>query len=223
MIILARYWNPLKQIKLNRVFQILYPLLVYFFIYQLGVAFLIDIIGDKYGKLTCLLIAGIVCIIPIFQIYSSVPKLIPEQTISRKLIIQYILWVVGAVLLGIVVNIILTHTPLIEASAGFSKSSSILTDGNLLIKILCNCLVIPILEELLMRGIIVGQIYLWHGTLPAIIISSICFGILHNNIVQFIYAMVIGIGLGLMYIKTRRLSLSILTHCLINFIVIIFS
>ena len=213
----------MNQIKQNRIFQILYPLLVYFFIYQFGVAFLIDIIGDKYGKLTCLLIAGIVCIIPIFQIYSSVPKLIPEHNISINLIIQYVLWLIAVVSLGVVVNIILTHTPLIETSAGFSKSSSILTDGNLLVKIFCNCLVIPILEELLLRGIIVSQIYLWHGTIPAIIISSICFGILHNNIVQFIYAMVVGVGLGLMYTKTRRLSLCILTHCLINFIVIIFS
>ena len=213
----------MKQIKSNRIIQIVYPLLVYFFIYQLGVSVLIDFIGDKYGRLSCLLIAGLVCLIPMYQIYKSVPKLIPEQSITRSLIIQYILWVVGAVMLGIIVNIALTHSPLINESAGFAKAADTLSDGSLIIKILCNCLVIPILEELLMRGIIVGQLYFWHGMLPAIMFSSICFGILHNNIVQFLYAMIIGIALGLMYIKTKRLSLCILAHCLINLIVILFS
>lgn len=170
-----------------------------------------------------MLIAGLVCLVPMYQIYKSVPKLIPEQSITRSLIIQYILWVVGAVMLGIIVNIVLTHSPLINESAGFAKAADTLSDGSLIIKILCNCLVIPILEELLMRGIIVGQLYLWHGLLPAIMFSSICFGILHNNIVQFLYAMIIGIALGLMYIKTKRLSLCILAHCLINLIVILFS
>lgn len=196
---------------------------MYFFIYQLGVSVLIDFIGDKYGRLSCLLIAGLVCLVPMYQIYKSVPKLIPEQSITRSLIIQYILWVGGAVMLGIIVNIVLTHSPLINESAGFAKAADTLSDGSLIIKILCNCLVIPILEELLMRGIIVGQLYLWHGLLPAIMFSSICFGILHNNIVQFLYAMIIGIALGLMYIKTKRLSLCILAHCLINLIVILFS
>lgn len=213
----------MSQIKSNRIIQIVYPLLVYFFVYQLGVSVLIDLIGDKYGRLSCLLIAGIVCLIPMYQIFKSVPKLIPENTLSRKLVIQYALWVVFTIFLGLMVNIALSHSSLITESSGFAKSSAILSDGSLLLKILCNCLVIPILEELLMRGIIVGQLYLWHGLLPAIIFSSICFGILHNNIVQFLYAMIIGIALGLMYVKTKRLSLCIIAHCLMNFIVIIFS
>ena len=213
----------MKQIKSNRIIQIVYPLLVYFFIYQLGVSVLIDFIGDKYGRLSCLLIAGLVCLIPMYQIYKSVPKLIPEQSITKSLIIQYILWVVGAVMLGIIVNIVLTNSPLINESAGFAKAADTLSDGSLIIKILCNCLVIPILEELLMRGIIVGQLYLWHGMLPAIMFSSICFGILHNNIVQFIYAIAIGFVLSFMYTRHKRLSLCIIAHGLINIIVILFS
>ena len=213
----------IKPIRQNRIIQIVYPLLVYFFVYQLGVSLLLDIIGDKYGKLTCLLIAGIVCLVPMYIIYSNVPKLIPAPINNKKQIIVYAIWIFAVVAGAVLLNIALTHSGLVETSAGFSRANSILTDGSLLMKILCNCLVIPILEELLMRGILTGQLCLWYGPVPAVVISSICFGILHNNIVQFIYAMVIGIGLGLMYIKTRRLSLSILTHCLINFIVIIFS
>ena len=213
----------MKQIKTNRIIQIFYPILVYFIVYQLGVALLIDIIGDKYGKLTCLLIAGIVCIIPMFIIFKSVPKLIPEKITDKNQIIRYVLWVVGVCIAGIVLNVILTQIGIAESSAGFAKAKNTLSDGNLAIKLLCNCLVIPILEELLLRGIITGQLYLWYGLVPSVFISSIFFGILHNNIVQFIYALVVGVLLGLMYVKNKRISLCIITHCLINFIVIIFS
>ena len=213
----------MKQIKFNRIIQIIYPLIVYFLVYQVGVAFLIDMIGDKYGKLTCLLIAGIVCLFPIYLIYKTLPHIIPEKLTDKKQLYSYIFWCVGVVILGIVTNILLTHSGLITESKGFERAENTLTDGFLLLKILCNCLVIPILEELLLRGIIAGQLYLWCGTFISVFFSSIFFGILHNNIVQFIYAVVVGIGLGLMYVKTKRLSLCFICHCLINLIVIIFS
>lgn len=213
----------MKQIRTNRIVQIIYPLLVYFIVYQLGVALLIDMIGDKFGKLTCLLIAGIVCIIPMFIIYQSVPKLIPEQITNKKQLFNYCLWVIGVVCLGIALNVLLTQIGIAQVSDGFKRAENTLSDGNIIIKLLCNCLVIPILEELLLRGIITGQLYLWYGLIPSVLFSSIFFGILHNNIVQFIYALVVGIGLGVMYVKTKRLSLCIIAHCLINLIVIIFS
>ena len=213
----------MKQIRTNRIVQIIYPLLVYFIVYQLGVALLIDMIGDKFGKLTCLLIAGIVCIIPMFIIYQSVPKLIPEQVTNKKQLFNYCLWVIGVVCLGIALNVLLTQIGIAQVSDGFKRAKNSLSDGDIIIKLLCNCLVIPILEELLLRGIITGQLYLWYGLIPSVLFSSIFFGILHNNIVQFIYALVVGIGLGFMYVKTKRLSLCIIAHCLINLIVIIFS
>ncbi|MBP3728521.1 MAG: CPBP family intramembrane metalloprotease, partial [Pseudobutyrivibrio sp.] len=204
----------MKQIKTNRIIQILYPILVYFIVYQLGVALLIDIIGDKYGKLIGLLIAGIVCIIPMYIIFQSVPKLIPDKITDMNQIIKYMLWVIGVCFAGIVLNVILTQIGIAESSEGFERAQNTLSDGSLIIKILCNCLVIPILEELLLRGIVTGQLYLMYGLIPSVFISSIFFGILHNNIVQFIYALVVGILLSLMYVKTKRLSLCIITHCL---------
>ena len=175
------------------------------------------------GKLTCLLIAGLVCLVPMYLIYRTIPKLIPKKITEKKQIYCYVLWVIGVVALGLLSNVILTHSGLIDISKGFTRAENTLTDGSLVIKVLCNCLVIPILEELLLRGIVTGQLYLWYGSIISVLFSSICFGILHNNIVQFIYAVVVGIALGLMYIKTKRLSLCIVAHCLINFIVIIFS
>ena len=213
----------MKEIKTNRLFQVIYPIVVYFLVYQVGVSFLIQIFGDRIGKVTCLLIAGLVCIIPIYALYKRYPKLIPEDNLDRKTLFSYVIWVDGVVAFSIVLNILLTHSSLINSSEGFKRASATLTDGSIFIKLLCSGIVIPILEELLIRGIVVGQLYLWIGRWPAIVISSICFGILHNNIVQFIYAIAIGFVLSIMYTKHKRLSLCIIAHGLINIIVILFS
>lgn len=210
----------MKQIRLNRAVQIIYPLLVYFVIYQLGVGLLADVIGDKYGRVMCLLISATITIIPMLVIYQNVPKIIPEKIESKKQLLTYMAYVLVVVGAGLLLNVILTHSFLIDQSAGFSKANSTLSDGTFFIRILCNAIAIPILEELLIRGIITGQLCLWYGKVYAVIISSFCFGILHNNIVQFIYALVVGIMLGIMYVNTKRLSLCILAHGLINFLVI---
>ncbi len=213
----------LRQIKLNRILQIIYPLIVYFVVYQLGVSLLIDAYGDKIGKLMCLLIAGTICIIPMYIIYRTVPKIIPEQFEAKRDLVRYLIWIFVIVFAGIALNIILTKSGMVGYSKGFERANQTLSDGSLFIKLLCNALIIPILEELLIRGIITGQLCLWYGSVPAVVLSSFCFGIMHNNIVQFIYALAIGLLLGLMYTKTRRLILCILAHGLLNLLVILFS
>ena len=213
----------MKHIKFNRIFQIVYPLIVYFAIYQLGFSVLYGLMGEKYGALLCMLIAGVACLIPMTMIYRRVPHLIPSDNVSKEDIVKYVLYVVAVVALGLVVNVIITQLGVADNSKAFETASKTLSDGSFAIKILCNVMVVPILEELLIRGIIAGQICLWHGNILAIIISSIFFGILHNNSVQFIYALIIGLALGFMYVKTKRLSLCMLAHGLINFLVIIFA
>ncbi|MBR5636392.1 MAG: CPBP family intramembrane metalloprotease [Pseudobutyrivibrio sp.] len=181
-----------------------------------------DLYAANIGRLMCLLIAALFCLLPMWIIYKGMPKLIPSH-IEKNEIIKSIIWVILVVVVGVLTNIILTKSGLIYHSANFSKASKTLTDGSLWIKILCNALVIPVLEELLMRGIIAGQLCLWYGPVQAVVLSTICFGIIHNNIVQFIYAVIVGLALGFMYVKNKRLWMCFVAHGLINLIAIIFS
>ena len=212
----------MNRIKTNRVIQIVYPLLVYFIVYQLGGSILMDLYAAKLGRLMCLLIAALFCLVPMWIIYRGVPKIIPNKMDKRELITAFV-WVVAVVSIGVIANIILTHSGLIGHSENFSKASQTLTDGSLLVKILCNAIAIPVLEELLMRGIVAGQVCLWYGPLEAVFLSTICFGIIHNNIVQFIYAVIVGLALSFMYVKNKRLCMCFLAHGLINLIAILFS
>lgn len=170
----------------------------------------------------CLLIAALFCLVPMWIIYKGSPKIIPTK-LDKNEIIKSLIWVIFVIAVGVLSNIVLTHSGLIQRSTNFSKASSTLSDGGLWLKLICNALVIPILEELLMRGIIAGQLWLWYGPIQAVVLSTICFGIIHNNIVQFIYAVIVGIALGAMYVKNKRLWMCFLAHGLINLIAILFS
>lgn len=78
------------------------------------------------------------------------------------------------------------------------------------------CLIAPIIEETFIRGCILNSLKNKYGVAIAILISSIIFAVLHFNFVQTISALICGIVLGLLYIKTNSLFCCILTHFIYN-------
>lgn len=175
------------------------------------------------GSLFCLLLAGIICLIPEIIIYNKSPKLIPNDSFDKREFLYSAIYILAIIFWGILLNIIFTKTGLIGISQNYNSAKNVLSDGSLPIKIMCNCIVIPILEELLYRGIICGQMSLFTNPVVATLFSSFCFGFLHFNIVQFIYAFLVGLSLGYVYCKSKRLWIVILAHGLTNLIVILFT
>ncbi len=80
------------------------------------------------------------------------------------------------------------------------------------------CIVAPVVEEILMRGFVLGGLKNTYGNIAAILISSVLFAILHFNMVQTLSAFVCGIILGLLYIQTNSIPCCIIAHCGYNFI-----
>ncbi|MCF0131583.1 MAG: CPBP family intramembrane metalloprotease [Pseudobutyrivibrio sp.] len=214
----------MKSVKSNRVWQIIIPLFSYYVLYNSLTELFAFIFEAAMGRLFCLMLSGIITIIPTFAFYRSCPHIIAakiEGGISE--ILRYLLYALAVIVLGIALNVLITYTGLAGASKGFDRATKTLQDGELIIKIMCNVIVIPILEELLYRGIILGQLYTFWNLKYAIIISSLLFGMLHFNIVQFLYAFIVGIALGICHIKTKRLWPVIIAHGATNLIVILFS
>ena len=75
----------------------------------------------------------------------------------------------------------------------------------------------PIAEELLFREAIEGEM-LRRGASPwtAIIVSALAFGIMHLNLAQGLYAIPLGILLGIIYYKTGNIVVTSLLHILNN-------
>lgn len=80
------------------------------------------------------------------------------------------------------------------------------------------CIAASIMEELLMRGFILGGLQKKYGVLTALFVSSLLFAVLHFNMVQTLSALFCGVILGLLYVKTGSLFCCILTHSTYNII-----
>ena len=85
------------------------------------------------------------------------------------------------------------------------------------IAIIMIVLVGPLLEEVIFRDGIIGALR-EIGLKPwfAVILSAVCFGVVHGNVAQFVNATFMGVLLGLMYVKTNDLSLCLPAHIINN-------
>ena len=83
--------------------------------------------------------------------------------------------------------------------------------------ILTICLTGPIVEELVFReGIITSILRFRCPAWIAVLISAALFGYIHGNLTQGIPAFVVGIPLGLLYLRTMSLRLTIPAHVVNN-------
>ena len=71
----------------------------------------------------------------------------------------------------------------------------------------------PILEELIFRFLMMKP---FKNKKLALIITSLAFGIMHLNVVQSTYAIILGLVLGYFYIKSDNILLPIILHMTIN-------
>ncbi len=78
-------------------------------------------------------------------------------------------------------------------------------------------LLAPVAEELFYRKLVIGRLGVY-GERAAVITSALIFGLAHGNLSQVFYAFGLGLALGYVYIKTRRVIYTIILHMMINLI-----
>ena len=203
----------------SRLWSVILPLLLYFVIYNLSIQVFLLFFRESPGYLFCILLASLVTIPFMIWAYRKA-NIRRSVRYSKSDLPLELLCVAGIVAFGLIYNLIVTKLGLIGGS-DFAKANQALTSGPLWMKILTSAILTPILEELTFRALLAGQIDIFVGRLPAVLISSLLFGAMHFNMVQFVYAFLIGIGLALLYLWRGKLALPILAHGLTNLIVIL--
>lgn len=78
------------------------------------------------------------------------------------------------------------------------------------------CVLGPLCEELLFRGLLAGRLARY-GQKPAAFVSALLFGLYHANLSQFFYAFLLGLLLAYAYFYTGTLKTSVILHMLFNF------
>ena len=96
-----------------------------------------------------------------------------------------------------------------------------LMDGGI-VSIVAICIIAPLIEEMLFRGIILRGFLSHYSAKKAIIVSSLLFALIHLNIYQIPGAFILGCFIGWIYYKSRSLWPCILAHAINNIGVYIF-
>jgi uncharacterized protein len=123
------------------------------------------------------------------------------------------LLVPGIILMAGVFNALLEH--LLPLSVWEEQAFASMVAGNLA-TVVSTCILAPMLEEMLFRGIILRAFLQQHQRWEAIAYSALFFGAAHLNIYQFVLAFWLGLLLGWLFERTRSLIPCIALHAAVN-------
>lgn len=79
----------------------------------------------------------------------------------------------------------------------------------------------PLMEECFFRGILSGRLGRCFPSPVAAVLSALCFGVWHGNMVAFVYTLVPGLAFAALYHKTGRLRYGMLAHLLNNLLLML--
>lgn len=128
-----------------------------------------------------------------------------------------ILWIsVASIAFSMVGNNLIDISPLPELSGSYEETSAMLMSGSLILQLLCVGILAPIVEEILMRGIIFGRLRDMMRPAWAIFWGGLLFGIFHGNIVQGVYASFFGWFLCWLMERFGTIKATCLSHMVSN-------
>lgn len=213
--------------KKYRILEILYPIGIYYLISGFVFFALNMLLGEapEIYMVKQLISSGAVIpfLLSLYKQDHSAEKIVYGQRKfnGKEMAEQAVLTIVAAVFCGMALNNFIAMTPLIKISAGFETANEHFFAGKLLMEILASCVVVPIAEELLFRGIVLKRAVMLSGEKIGVLCSALLFGIIHMNLVQFLYAALLGGLLAIIVVKTKHIELAVLGHAAANLAAII--
>ena len=140
-----------------------------------------------------------------------------EMRTPRRLDGNSILWIsVASIAFSMVGNNLIDISPLPELSGSYEETSAMLMSGSLILQLLCVGILAPIVEEILMRGIIFGRLRDMMRPAWAIFWGGLLFGIFHGNVVQGVYASFFGWFLCWLMERFGSIKATCLSHMVSN-------
>jgi len=138
------------------------------------------------------------------------------------------LWGYGVlVLLGgfacLGLNNLIAVSGLMQIFDDYSEIAEFLYQSNIPFEILATGILIPVVEELLFRGLIFRRAREYFNFPVALVFSAAMFGIYHGNIVQGIYAFILGLIFGYTCERFKSVWAPIILHSSANCLSVILS
>lgn len=132
-------------------------------------------------------------------------------------------WMIAVLGIAVAVglNNILLMVDLAKYSKAYQEAAKILYAPPFAEQILITGIFVPIVEELVFRGLVFRVLRKWIPFVWAMVLSAVLFGIYHGNLVQFVYASLCGLLLGYVYEVYGMIFAPILAHMVMNLVVCI--
>ena len=210
----------------NRVWEIAYPVLVYYATLSIGSYIAQMFFGTGIENyMTCKIVGSLITIPVVFADYKKDLMLTGRYGLRNTITIvqiKQILAVVGiTIFISIGLNNVICMSPLVQMSEEFQNANDAFYASSFGLELLGSALITPLLEELLHRGVVFGRLRRRMGMWSAVILSALVFAVLHFNIVQFVYAFLLGIVFALFVEMTGQLYPAIIAHIVANAIAVI--
>lgn len=140
---------------------------------------------------------------------------VPEKKITPQIVLGMILMGMG---LSQVLNDLILLSNLDEIFPSYSQmGEQIYTGQSPILMLMVAVIIAPVAEELVFRGLVQMRIRDYLGPAAGILISAVGFGIYHGNMIQFIFAGVLGIFLSFGMEKSQSVLVPIIGHMVANF------
>ena len=128
----------------------------------------------------------------------------------------------GCMGLCFVIMSVIDIAGLIDYFPSYREVARVLSSGGLVVQILALCVVGPIAEELCFRGVVLNRLLSWMPARAAVLAGSVLFGVIHLNVLQGLYAFVIGLVFSLLYIRYRNIWAPVIGHMAFNLTSVLF-
>ena len=210
----------------GKVWKIVYPVLMYYAAITIG-TFVAQMVfgGGTESYMLCKIIGSLVAIPVVFTDYKQ--DLMLTGRYGTKISLVKVQWVelgfviVSTVFLSVGLNNIISMSPLVTMSQEYQNANNSFYGSTIGLELLGAALITPFLEELLHRGVVYGRLRRMMGLVPSVLISALIFAGLHFNIVQFIYAFLLGCVFALFVEKSGYLYPAVIAHVVANGLAVI--
>jgi membrane protease YdiL (CAAX protease family) len=160
-----------------------------------------------------------ILVFPIF--YWLMKKLdecrIEKESVDVKTFIIYIGIVLTLMWIGNIIGLAITMllSGAIQTDIA-NPVQQLINSTEIWFNILIISIIAPICEEMLFRKFLIDRT-IRYGAKVSIILSATLFAFFHGNLNQFFYAFLMGGFLGYVYVKTGKITYSIVLHAIVNF------
>ncbi len=144
----------------------------------------------------------------------TVPAALNEVFCIRNLIIFVIAGITTQIAISMCLSLLLPLFP--ETNANYQALIESLIGGNAVIAAVSTAILAPITEEIIFRELMTKKLCKLFPFWLVNIIQAAVFGIYHLNIVQAVYAFVLGLLLGYVAYRLKSIWASIMLHGAIN-------